>query len=31
MSKIYEQENQMIIRFPKHIAEKIRESFANNQ
>ncbi|CAD8048166.1 unnamed protein product [Paramecium sonneborni] len=31
MSKIYERENQLIIRFPPEIAEKIRESFANNQ
>lgn len=30
MSKIYEIENQLIIRFPPEIAEKIRESFSNN-
>lgn len=31
MSKIYENENQMIIRFPKEIADKIRDGFEKNQ
>jgi len=30
MSKIYENENQMIIRFPKEIADKIRDGFEKN-
>ena len=31
MSKIFEHENQFIIRFPKEIADKINKSLAENK